>query len=33
MLAKAIGACCVIDVKSALDRDALVARGLKVWRL
>ncbi len=33
LLSKVIGAGCVIDVKSALDRDMLVARGLKVWRL
>jgi UDP-N-acetyl-D-galactosamine dehydrogenase len=33
MLSKVVERGCVIDVKSALDRDALAARGLKVWRL
>ncbi|MEP7070573.1 MAG: nucleotide sugar dehydrogenase [Usitatibacter sp.] len=33
LLSKVIGGGCVIDVKSVLDRDAMIARGLKVWRL
>jgi UDP-N-acetyl-D-galactosamine dehydrogenase len=33
LLEKVVPAGCVIDVKAALDRDALEARGLRVWRL
>ena len=33
LLSKVVSDGCVIDVKSALDRDALKARGLRVWRL
>ncbi len=33
LLSKVVPSGCVIDVKSALDRDDLNARGLKVWRL
>ena len=33
LLGKVVPGGCVIDVKAALDRDALSARGLRVWRL
>ena len=33
LLSKVDPAGCVIDVKSALDREALLAKGLRVWRL
>jgi UDP-N-acetyl-D-galactosamine dehydrogenase len=33
LLSKVDDAGCVIDVKTVLDRDALEARGLRVWRL
>ena len=33
LLAKVVPGGCVIDVKSALDRAALEARGMHVWRL
>jgi len=33
LLANVVLTGCIIDVKAALNRDALEARGLRVWRL
>ena len=33
LLSKAVPNGCVIDVKSALDRAAVAAKGITLWRL